>query len=87
MSLSLVLRQFCLLSMHPDEQLALLLLVYHPEKKKKKVLLQKKDCWLMPGKLTEWSSRVALRTGENQDRFQLARATITEYHRPDGLNN
>ena len=41
----------------------------------------------MPGKLTEWSSRVALRTGENQDRFQLARATITEYHRPDGLNN
>ena len=35
MSLSLVLRQFCLLSMHPDEQLALLLLVYHPEKKKK----------------------------------------------------
>lgn len=57
------------------------------KKKKKKVLLQKKDCWLMPGKLTEWSSRVALRTGENQDRFQLARATITEYHRPDGLNN
>ena len=33
MSLLLVLRQFCLLSMHPDEQLALLLLVYHPEKK------------------------------------------------------
>ena len=85
MSLSLVLRQFCLLLMHPDEQLALLLLVYHPGKKN--VILQKKNCWLMPGKLTEWSSRVALRTGENQDRFQLARATITEYHRPDGLNN
>ena len=34
MSLLLVLRQFCLLSMHPDEQLALLLLVYHPGKKK-----------------------------------------------------
>ena len=67
MSLLLVLRQFCLLSMHPDEQLALLLLVYHPEKKKK-VLLQKKDCWLMPEKLTEWSSRAALRTGESQGR-------------------
>lgn len=66
MSLLLVLRQFCLLSMHPDEQLALLLLFITQEKKN--VILQKKDCWLMPGKLTEWSSRAALRTGESQGR-------------------
>lgn len=64
MSLLLVKRQFCLLSMHPDEQLALLLLVHHPEKKN--VLLQKKDCWIIPGKLTERRSRATLRTGESQ---------------------
>ena len=32
--LLLVKRQFCLLSMHPDEQLTLLLLVYYPGGKK-----------------------------------------------------
>lgn len=63
--LLLVKRQFCLLSMHPDEQLTLLLLVYYPGGKN--VLLQK-DCWIMLGKLTERSSRATLRTGESQGR-------------------
>ena len=64
--LLLVKRQFCLLSMHPDEQLSLLLLVYYPGGKN--VLLQKKDCWIILGKLAERSSRATLRSGENQGR-------------------